>query len=162
MIHFLHEIKLGTVGDWISALVGVSAIYATISLWRHDKVETQKEAIEHAQRLRLEVASRVNAWLDVGKPESSPVVGPACVVLENRTDGPVYTWHIRVFIDPPAREFELSSVEYGVIAPYGGRLALYLPGVSRGDVLATEFEFQYVLADGLRWQRSRDGSLNSL
>jgi hypothetical protein len=84
------------------------------------------------------------------------------VVFQNDTNGPVYTWTALVFVDPPAREFEFGSEVNGVIPPHGGRLEIPLHEIDAGQVIRSEIEFSYTLAEGVSWRRERDGRLEQM
>lgn len=148
----------GTVGDWASSATAVVAICLTFYMWRRDKAEFAAERLASEEARARENASMVGCWIQVERTGLSGVHESA-LVIENRTRSPIYEWTVHAFIDPPAKESRYGAQDFGVVSPNGGRVIIPLD--TMGQLLVnSEVEFTFVVADGDRWRRTKDGKLS--
>jgi hypothetical protein len=153
------QIDWGSAGDWVASSVALIAIFTTIWMWRKDQAKHEKEALARASEEMRADAGSVGAWFD-GRAVGEGNVAVAQLVLQNQAHEPVYRWSAEVFIDPPAREFDFTSEEFGALPPYGGRIEVPIGGVVSSEILRVEIDFRYTMADGGEWRRASDGSLS--
>jgi len=151
----------GTIGDWVSSSIALVAVVLTLHMWRRDRAQARREAEHRVAEEMIHEAASVNCWVQTGSMTEDRARA-VIAVLQNGTASPVYWWRAVIFVDPPAREVELVSEEHGAIPPHGGKLEVELAETSAGRIVRSEMQFSYALADGAKWRRRSDGTLQTV
>jgi hypothetical protein len=117
----LDWVELGTLGEWAAALFTGAAFFIALRVVREESTARARQAA----RERMEQARLCNAWCYDHPDPAKRARGTILLEVANNSEQPVFSVRAR----PAGWPHENWLIDVPVIAPRGGRVEAFTPGI---------------------------------